>query len=64
MNGIDDYCGSDVVAESEGALLDEALITRAGRGCELAGRERPGGPMDADGGKWREKRGDEQVSGP
>src|SRR5712671_6501988 len=67
--GMDDYVdGSDTVAVAVAAGSEErlkrALIKRAGRGCELAGRERLEGLMDADDDTSKGKRGDDAVSGP
>jgi hypothetical protein len=44
--------------------MNEASIERASRECELAGQGRPEEPRDADDGKLKGRRGDDEVSGP
>ena len=67
MNETDDYCGCDIVVaavENEEEWMNGALIKKASQECVLAGRVRLEGPMGADGGELRGRRGNEEVSGP
>lgn len=67
MNETDDYdCHGAVVdaAESEGGWLHGALIKRASRECELAGRERLEALMGVGDGELKGRKGDDEVSGP
>ena len=67
MSETGDYDGYDIVVvavENEEEWMDEALIKRANQECASAGRVRLEGPMGADGGELKGRKGGGKVSGP